>query len=93
MNNTIKKAKYITEWDDGETIITSNCKIDVLNHTIIQISSKRKIESPIANDLIDDTIEILDSQYILFPDGTTFPVINKNDTWTFSEYEQIPFVF
>lgn len=92
MQPVIKNATYVTEWDDGQTIITSKCQVDLLTHTVTSISTTRHIQSSLPHNQIDDCIEILDSQYILFPDGTSFPVITKNDTYNSNEHDRMPFL-
>lgn len=31
------RAKYITKWDDGRTILESPCKVNLITHKILHI--------------------------------------------------------
>ena len=85
MNNNIRRALYVTEWDDGETVLESPCKVDLTSHEIIHVGKRRIIQSPYTDTELDDNIEILDAQYIQFPDGTTADVVGYDDNWSFED--------
>lgn len=82
-NTNNRRATYITEWDDGETILESPCIVDLLSHKIIHIGNRRIIQSPYSESELDDNIEILDKQYIQFKDGTIADVVDYDDDWSF----------
>lgn len=40
------RAKYITKWDDGRTILESPCKVNLITHEILHIGRRKIICSP-----------------------------------------------
>ena len=92
MSNNIRRALYITEWDDGETVLESPCKVNLITHEIVDVGKRKIIQSPYDNDELDDCIEILDEQYVKFTDGTVSDVVGYNDDWSFKDkYGIAPF--
>ena len=69
------KAVYRTEWDSGETVIESECVVNLLERRIVSISEERVIDSPYSEEDVDDFVELLDGQYVEFPNGETYPVV------------------
>lgn len=82
-NANNRRATYITEWDDGRTVLESPCIVDLLSHEVIHIGNRRIIQSPYSASEIDDNVEILDRQYIHFKDGTISDVVDYDDDWSF----------
>ena len=78
-----RRATYITEWDDGRTVLESPCIVDLVSHEIIHIGNRRIVKSEYLPSELDDNIEILDKQYIQFKDGTTADVVDYDDDWSF----------
>lgn len=78
-----RRATYITEWDDGRTVLESPCIVDLVSHEILHIGNRHIVQSEYAPSELDDNIEILDKQYIQFKDGTTADVVDYDDDWSF----------
>lgn len=74
------KAIYHTKWDDGSTTIESECVVDLLNREVVSISQERDIDSIYSDEDVDDLSTVLDAQYVIFPDGETYPVV-EDDTF------------
>lgn len=85
-------AKYVTIWDDGDTIIESECRLNLITHSIIEIGKREIIKSPYNENIIDDFIDILEEEFIVLSDGSKIYVTDKNDTIHLSDYNIIPFV-
>ena len=83
------RATYVTEWDDGETVLESPCKVNLITHEIIQMGNRKIIQSPYTNRELDDNIEILDEQYIRFPNGTECYVVDEEEYWSFKDMNGI----
>ena len=79
------KAKYVTEWDDGETVLESPCKVNLITHEILSIGKRKIIQSPYTNRTLDDNVECLDEEYIQFADGTCCDVVDYETIWSFYE--------
>lgn len=92
-NNYILDAKYITSWDDEESIITSKCKVNLMDRTVTDIDMEhRQIDSPYDEDVIDDNLEILDGEYVQIGD-VQYPVVSSDEECTFCFTEDhVPFV-
>ena len=73
------KADYVTVWDGGETVIASRCIVDTEEKKITRIFKKRVVDSPYPNSQVDGAVENLDEEYILFDDGTRYPVVEIDD--------------
>lgn len=58
------RAKYITKWDDGRTILESPCKVNLITHEILHIGRRKIICSPYPNRVLDDYVEHLDAEYM-----------------------------
>ena len=80
------KAVYRTEWDSGETVIESGCTVDLLDRKIVNISEERVIDSPYSEEDVDDFVEILDGQYVEFPNGKIYPVIEEGMMGGYVDY-------
>lgn len=76
-------ATLVTIWDNGDTILESPCKLDLMTHQIIHIGNRKVICSPYRNNQIDDNVEILTKEYIRFRDNTTAPVKLSGKTTCF----------
>ena len=83
------RAKYITEWDGGETVLESPCKVNLVTHEILSIGKRKVIQSPYSNKELDDCVEVLDEEYIRFPDGTCCDVVPYTGEWSFNDKEGI----
>lgn len=79
------RAKYITEWDDGRTILESPCKVNLITHEILHIGRRKIICSPYPNRVLDDYVKHLDAEYVRFADGTCCNVVDYQSTWSFKE--------
>ena len=79
------RAKYITKWDDGRTILESPCKVNLITHEILHIGRRKIICSPYPNRVLDDYVEHLDAEYVRFADGTCCNVVDYQSTWSFKE--------
>lgn len=79
------RAKYITKWDDGRTILESPCKVNLITHKILHIGRRKIICSPYPNRVLDDYAEHLDAEYVRFADGTCCNVVDYQSTWSFKE--------
>ena len=84
-----RRATYITEWDDGRTVLESPCIVDLVSHEIIHIGNRRIVKSEYSPSELGDNIEILDKQYIQFKDGTTADVVDYDDDWSFRHKNDI----
>lgn len=73
-NTNNRRAIYITEWDDGRTVLESPCIVDLVSHEIIHIGNRRIVQSEYAPSELDDNIEILDKQYIQRKKSTSWLV-------------------
>lgn len=91
MKNFTTKATYVTEWDDGETVLESPCEVNLLSHEIISIGQRSIIQSPYTEENVDDFVESLDEEYIRFGNGEIADVIDKNEDFTYAEYDVAPF--
>lgn len=60
------RAKYITKWDDGRTILESPCKVNLITHEILHIGRRKIICSPYPNRVLDDYVEHLMRKYDLY---------------------------
>lgn len=78
-----RRATYITEWDDGRTVLESPCIVDLISHEIIHIGNRRIVQNEYTPSELDDNIEILDKQYVQFKDGTIADVVNYDEDWSF----------
>lgn len=78
-----RRATYITEWDDGRTVLESPCIVDLVSHEIIHIGNRRIVQSEYTPSELDDNIEILDKQYIQFQDRAIADVVNYDEDWSF----------
>lgn len=78
-----RRVIYITEWDDGRTVLESPCIVDLVSHEIIHIGNRRIVQSEYTPSELDDNIEILDKQYIQFKDGTKADVVDYDADWSF----------
>lgn len=74
------RAKYITKWDDGRTILESPCKVNLITHKILHIGRRKIICSPYPNRVLDDYVEHLDAEYVRFADGTCCNVVDYQST-------------
>lgn len=83
MKDMIKRAKYVTEWDEGETVLESSCKVDMLSHEILHIGNRKIIQSPYKNSELDDCVEELWEEYVKFPDGSCADVVDSSEEWSF----------
>lgn len=79
------RAKYITKWDDGRTILESPCKVNLITHKILHIGRRKIICSPYPNRVLDDYVEHLDAEYVRFADGTCCNVVDYQSAWSFKE--------
>lgn len=79
------RAKYITKWDDGRTILESPCKVNLITHIILHIGRRKIICSPYPNRVLDDYVEHLDAEYVRFADGTCCNVVDYQSAWSFKE--------
>lgn len=94
MKNYHARAVYVSQWDGGETTIESKCVVDLAERRIIRISNKREIYGPYSEDEVDGAVECLDRQYIVFPNGVEYPVVESGymDGYeTCGKEEKIPF--
>ena len=92
--NYCARAKYVTEWDDGETILESPCKVNLITHEILHIGKRKIIQSPYSNRNLDDCVENLDEEYVKFPDGTRCDVVPKDAEYSIDEKDGIaPFYY
>lgn len=73
------EAEYVTVWDGGETVITSRCIVNTAKRKITKMYRRRQIESPYSSSEVDDAVECLDNEYIIFSDGTTHPIVDIDD--------------
>lgn len=87
------RAKYVTEWDDGETVLESPCKVNLITHEVLHIGRRKIIQSPYTNSQIDDCVESLDEEYVRFPDGTCCNVVGWDAEWSFDNTNGIAPVF
>ena len=87
------KATYVTEWDDGETVLESPCKVNLIKHEVLHIGRRKIIQSPYTNSQIDDAVESLDEEYVRFSDGTCCNVVDRDAEWSFSDNNNIAPVF
>ena len=85
MKDIVKRAKYVTEWDDGETILESSCKVNMLSHEILHIGNRKIVQSPYKNSVLDDCVEILSEEYVKFPDGSCVDVVDYSEEWSFED--------
>jgi hypothetical protein len=85
LKGVTKRATYVTEWDDGETVLESPCIVNLLTHEITSIGKRKIIRSSYSNSNLDDNVEILDREYIRFSDGTEIDVIDTDAETTVKE--------
>lgn len=52
-----RRAIYITEWDDGRTVLESPCIVDLVSHEIIHIGNRSIVQSEYAPSELDDNID------------------------------------
>lgn len=87
------RATYVTEWDDGETVLESPCKVNVFTHEVLHIGRRKIIQSPYTNSQIDEAVESLDEEYVRFSDGTCSNVVDRDVDWSFEDNNNIAPVF
>lgn len=76
-------ATLVTVYDNGDTVLESPCKLDLMTHQIVRIGNRKVIRSPYRNSQIDDNVKILTKEYIRFRDNTTAPVKLSGKTTCF----------
>lgn len=68
----IRNAEFISVWDDGHSVITSKCSVNMETKEVFDIEA---CDSPEIEKL-----DILDCEYIMIPGSDQkFPVSRKDD--------------
>ena len=84
------RAKYITKWDDGRTILESPCKVNLITHEILHIGRRKIICSPYPNRVLDDYVEHLDAKFVSYKKAVRETAL-QNDTRRRKNHNDIVF--